>query len=442
VDAADVSLRGEIQQDIQLNMSPSHGQARRLMKLAAWRANPAWIATFQCNLRGLVAFGERFVRIEYPLLGINSVFEVDDFRFVIGEGGLLTGVTVQVHSMPEAAYSWNASQEQGDAPVSDQTESDDEIPVPAPPVVTFIGDAAELSFEPSPSQILLVEARWKRTSQSTWTQSGTLENTASTFTTPPLVANTSYEFQLRYVTERGLPGAWSASTVATSGSLPNALQGFSAAGGNGRATISMTTADIDLNINTIAIYRVPVGATLDKGAHFLTRISASGGQTLSHTDGDATRVNLLANPGFSVDANWTKTAGWTIGSGKATHALGVYGGIYQGVTLSAGTVYRIAYTILDYGAGAVQARLTGGTAVDGEWLWDNGQKRFKLTAGAGNNQFQVDASTDYGGSIDDVVLFAETLACAPQGIWDYYAIPENSALAEGPQSGPQTATII
>ncbi|MQX46605.1 phage tail protein [Sinorhizobium medicae] len=442
VDAEDVSVRGEIEQDIQLNMAPSHSQARRLMKLAAWRANPAWIATFQCNLRGLAAFGERFVRINYPLLGINSVFEVDDFRFVIDEGGLLAGVTIQVHSMPATAYSWDPDQEQGDAPVSENSETDDEIPVPDPPTVTFVGMAAELSFEPSPSPILNIEARWKRTNQSTWTESGVLANTASTFTTPALQENVEYEFQLRYVTERGLEGNWSVSALGTPSGDPAALDSFTAVGGLGRATLNFDTATVDGNLNTIAIYRVPFGQALNKTTHFLTRISAAPNDTIALTDGDPAPVNLLTNSGFSSDVGWTTTAGWAIANGKASHALGVYGGISQAVTLAAGTVYRIAYTILDYDAGALQTRLTGGTPVDGEWIWGNERKLLKLTAASGNTAFQVDASTDCGASINDAVIFAETGTCAPQGVWNYYAIPESAALLEGPASGPITATII
>ncbi len=103
IDAADVSARGEISTDMSFIMSPSHGQTRRLMKLALYRANPRWIGAFNCNLRGLAAVGKRFVRIRYPLFGINEVFEVQDFKFVIGEGGILQGVTLQVPAHWKAA---------------------------------------------------------------------------------------------------------------------------------------------------------------------------------------------------------------------------------------------------------------------------------------------------------------------------------------------------
>ena len=64
VDDDDVAARGEIISDKAFNMAPSHGQARRLMKLAAYRASPNWVGSFQCNMRGLAAFGERFIRIK------------------------------------------------------------------------------------------------------------------------------------------------------------------------------------------------------------------------------------------------------------------------------------------------------------------------------------------------------------------------------------------
>lgn len=213
-DEADVSERGEIAKDLQFTMAPSHSQARRLMKLAAYRANPNWVGTFQCNLRALAAIDQRFVRIQYPLFGINSVFEVQDLRFNLGEGGLLTGVTLQVQSMPSAAYQWDASQE-GTAPVYDESEGSDGVPTPDAPTVDFVGSAAELTFSPSPSILLFYQVRFKATAGSEWTQSGNLANDASSFVTDALTASTQYEFQLRFVTEKGRTGNWSSSATAT-----------------------------------------------------------------------------------------------------------------------------------------------------------------------------------------------------------------------------------
>jgi hypothetical protein len=213
VDEADVLERGEIAKDVQFNMAPSHSQARRLMKLEWFRANPSWVGTFTCNLRGLAAFGERFVRIRYPLFGINSVFEVQDFRFVLGEGGIVRGVTLQVQSMPETAYQWDPEQE-GTAPVSNHTKVDDELPIPSPPKVAFKpGPVANLTFPPSPSPILSYQVRTKKRSDAEWQVSGPLENKATSFATAQLAHDTEYEFQLAFATERGRLGGWSARTV-------------------------------------------------------------------------------------------------------------------------------------------------------------------------------------------------------------------------------------
>lgn len=214
-DEASVDERGEEVKDVQLNMAPSHSQARRLMKLEWFRANPSWVGTFNTNLMGLAAFGERFIRIQYPLFGINSVFEMMDFKFIIGEGGILQGATIQVQSMPQSAYQWDISQE-GHAPVSDHTEVDDALPVPDAPTVLFSVDTARLSFPPTNNLLLSYMVRWKRTDEEGWTVAGPLANDAESFSTPVLLAETEYEFQLAYRTEKGRVGAYSPSAIATS----------------------------------------------------------------------------------------------------------------------------------------------------------------------------------------------------------------------------------
>lgn len=193
-DEADVSERGEEAKDVQFNMAPSHSQARRLMKLEWFRANPNWVGTFNTNLMGLAAFGERLIGIQYPLFGINSVFEVLDFKFILGEGGILQGATIQVQSMTDTAYQWDTSQE-GTAPVSDETTSDDDLPVPdAPDVLIIAGPAAELSFPPTGNILLNYMVRWKKTADTEWRVAGPLENDAESFETPTLSALTQYEF--------------------------------------------------------------------------------------------------------------------------------------------------------------------------------------------------------------------------------------------------------
>jgi len=214
-DEIDVLEHGEEAKDVQFNMAPSHSQARRLMKLEWFRANPNWVGTFNTNLMGLAAFGERFIRIQYPLFGINSVFEVLDFKFIIGEGGILQGATVQVQSMPQAAYLWDISQE-GTAPASDSSQVDDDLPVPdAPDVLMKDGPIAELTFPPSSNLILSYMVRWKKTADTDWTTVGPLDNKAESYRTPLLADATEYEFQMALRTEKGRVGSYGPSAVET-----------------------------------------------------------------------------------------------------------------------------------------------------------------------------------------------------------------------------------
>lgn len=209
IDVADVAARGEISVDMAYICAPSHGQARRLMKLAAYRANPSWVGTFQCNLGALAAFGKRFIRITYAPLSIDEVFEIQDFRLDIVNGDILAGCTLQVISMPEEAYDWNAASEEGTAPLAEETEDDSEIPVPGNFEVEPVGSIARLTFDAPPSDDLRTEGRFRMVGEVDWTPISI--STGATSVDVPIVAATDYEFQVRYVSAVGSPGDWTAS---------------------------------------------------------------------------------------------------------------------------------------------------------------------------------------------------------------------------------------
>lgn len=251
IDDADVALRGEIANETSFMLSPSHGQTRRLMKLAAYRANPNWVGSFQCNLKGLAAFGKRFVRVTYPLFGIDEVFEVTDFRFDIGEGGILTGVTLQVSSMPEEAYEWDAATEEGTGPVYEETIVDNTVPVPTGfnfsyDRITVGGSLVPygiLLFDAAPSESLRVEGRYKLTSASEWNVVAVAEG-ATEAQTNALSDGATYEAQVRHVTLTGRIGAWTASDTITPVAdevAPSVVTGVSKTGGVGIVDINWTS---------------------------------------------------------------------------------------------------------------------------------------------------------------------------------------------------------
>jgi hypothetical protein len=252
IDDADVALRGEIATDKQFNMAPSHGQARRLMKLAYYRANPSWVGVFQCNLRALAVFGKRFVRITYPLFGINEVFEIQDFKFVIGEGGILTGVSLLVQSMPSTAYDWDAATEEGTAPISEVTSVDKTIPNPTGFSfgVTRITVGSQqvpygiLTFDASPSDALIIQAQYKKVSDTDWLVVPVSKGANSAQTPGALSDGVQYEAQVRFVTLTGRTGAWTTPslkvTPVADPTAPGVVTSVSKTGGTGQVTINWT----------------------------------------------------------------------------------------------------------------------------------------------------------------------------------------------------------
>ena len=116
VDDADVAERGEYATDIDLFCSPSHGQTRRLMKLAAARLNPRWVGILQCNIKALPVMGERYVTVVLPELGINETFEVAGVQLVIIDGSILHALTIRVASLSSDAYDWDVVAELGAPP--------------------------------------------------------------------------------------------------------------------------------------------------------------------------------------------------------------------------------------------------------------------------------------------------------------------------------------
>ncbi|TPI39396.1 fibronectin type III domain-containing protein [Mesorhizobium sp. B3-1-9] len=229
IDEDDVALRGEIAKDVPFNMAPSHSQARRLMKLEAYRANPSWVGVFQCNLRAMAAFGKRFVRITYPLFGIDEVFEVQDFRFNVADGGILTGVSLQVQSMPSQAYDWNAAAEEGTAPISEETTVDKTIPLPTGfsfgvSRITVGGQQVPygvLAFDASPSDALIIQGQYKKVSDADW-QVVPISDDATTANTTALSDGVQYEAQVRFITLTGREGAWTPSQFVTPVADPTA----------------------------------------------------------------------------------------------------------------------------------------------------------------------------------------------------------------------------
>jgi hypothetical protein len=453
VDEDDVADRGEIVSDKAFNASPSHGQTRRLMKLAAYRANPSWTGTIQCNLKALAAFGHRFVRIQYPYFDIDEVFEVVDFRFDIGDGNILQSVTLQVQSMPQEAYEWDAETEEGTAPIAEATggsgytETAGTLTVDI--VRVLVGGVsipyADLSWPAVVTESLVAAPQYKRSSSSSWIDIALPEEGATEVRSPAL-ADDTYDF--RYQLRKAGGGVVDSSLTVTESVVaddvaPAALTSFGATGGQlGHADFSIVTP-ADSHLHHINVYEVPTGVALDKNVHTKITIPAATGTSFGYVRGDATPVNLATNGDFAVGSGWTLAAGWTIGSNVLNAAAGSATTAQQSLAGSwtAGNYLRYQYEATR-SAGQVLLMLTGGATSNGGLVTTTSTKRERIPFNTGNNTIGWIKDAAFVGTIDNLVYFKETPTCAPQGVWDYYPFPANVSDVEGPGATPVTGIVI
>jgi len=159
-------------------------------------------------------------------------------------------------------------------------------------------------------------------------------------------------------------------------------------------------------------------------------------QSYSLTVGDTTRASLL-----SVSA-WTTDAGWALVGGEATHTPGTADAISQALAATAGKYYRIGYTVDGRTAGNVHPRLIGGSDRPGVTVSADGAVTDRIQAVTGNDTIEWVASSDFDGSVTDLVAYLETSACLGAGTHYVWLEPVNADGVPGPVSGPYTLEIV
>ena len=226
--------------------------------------------------------------------------------------------------------------------------------------------------------------------------------------------------------------------------LPAALEAaaITVTGGLGHASVTLGAAS-DANTTQVQLYRVPDGETLNPATHGVgAPFAVTFGATTTHIDGDATRINLLGDPGFDTGTGWTLDANWAVSGGEAAHTPGVADDILQALTLTPGKTYRMATDVSGRSAGSVTPKLFGGTEQAGTAISANGDALDALTAVTGNTGFGFAASSDFDGALNDATLFEDTGATAPAGTFEYWLEPLNEDGNPGPMAGPYTAHIV
>lgn len=210
--------------------------------------------------------------------------------------------------------------------------------------------------------------------------------------------------------------------------------------GLGHVVIQISSGDPATD--SVQVFRTAFGATLDTDADLIGSIDVSFVSSTSFVDGDATRVDRVVAGDMSDAGSWTAGGGWVIASGEATHTPGVASTLLQAQSFTAGKSYRVAITVADATVGSVTVQLAGGTTETGDPITDNGQSLFELDAQTGNNTLEIVASSDFDGSVTEIILYEESAACAPQGTFSYRFAAVNREGFASEVSSPVTTTIV
>lgn len=160
----------------------------------------------------------------------------------------------------------------------------------------------------------------------------------------------------------------------------------------------------------------PVGRMLDKSGNgnHATWATATAKPTYA---GQVAQLGAekLTNGTFDADTNWSKGAGWAIGSGVATITAAT-SFLTQAQSLTPGKLYQVTLTISGRTGGTLTPQFTGGTTVAGPAFNANGTYTVLMRAESGNTTFAL-----RGGSatlsVDNVSLKEVTEFAAPYGLY-------------------------
>ncbi len=242
------------------------------------------------------------------------------------------------------------------------------------------------------------------------------------------------EWQVQAISQGGVGSLYTdvaTTTIPEPIGAPDPIVSASVVPGLGNASLVLATP-ADERVAEVRIYRGNT-ATFGTANLVATLAGVLPSSSYAHVDGDATRANLVLDPGFDDGADWSTGTGWSIASGKATKVPGVASDLEQATALTEDKTYRYRVILADRTAGDVTIRLTGGSAVNGPDLATNGTALGSLVADAGNDTLTFAADSDFDGSLDGIVLFEQSATSLVQGAHFYFITTVN---ADGLESAP------
>lgn len=318
LDQDSIDRNGTESSQVKLRFVPSEGQAQRIARYTLKRGNPTWSGRIRGTLALLDAWGERWVRLQLAELEIDQIFEITSMRLD------RTTMTAEMEvTSYDGWWNWNAATDEADpAPIPDDGEEDDDMPVPGGVSVAIEHRAINgqsyaaigvISWTPPTRSVFVGQVRYRPvfpepTPPGPW-QFLTAEQDESTASTPPLVDGQGYEGQARFLGPRRTASDWSDSVLFTAVAdpiAPTSPVGLTAQANTpatGQVTVTATQPN-DPRAAMLRFYRnssnvFPGGSPL-AGPYF-----AGAGSTRSFVD----------TPGagdwyyFATSSNWSNVAG-------------------------------------------------------------------------------------------------------------------------------------
>lgn len=440
-------------------------QARRLGKRDWLRLQQKVKGSIDVRLSGINAVYSRWVRLETPnrLPRLNGKL-IENRRSILAitRGGF----SMDIVQNPDDIDAWNPATDEGAQPPVPVEPNASTVPTPVINLVQAKTNSGSVYIRvviidpDDPSLTPLVRYRLADNgtgNPGTWVEQSFPDALPGVPVVGYIELNTNVvpsdkllDVQAAFRTSGGATSDWSATAnvVSTSDPVaPAALTAFTqtaAVPHLGNAVFSVTTPN-DSHIKSVKLYRKATGSGLNIAvdAPFAT-LTVSASATYAYTDGDTTRTNMLSNSDFAAAAPPPILGtGWTVSAGKANHAAGSTSNLsWTGMTITTGATYRYGFLVDSIsGVGAAhRAALSGGGGVVSGSITGTGQKLGSLVATT-NTGYAIEGNSTTVSQIDNAVLFAQTVTCAPQGVWDYYAVPFNGSDVDGTPSGPVTVTI-
>lgn len=195
-------------QDLTLPWCPSPYQAQRLAKAVLRQLRPDWQGTIKTNLNGLRCSGDPVVRIVYPELGIDAVFEL------ISQPKLdIETMTVTLSVRSYAPDTWSmAPEEIGEMGTASGITSSYTAPDPENLEASVATLDVTVSWDTLTDEIAYDnEAQWRphdadpSHAEDGWTATATVSSGTAMFT---VLAPGFFDFRCRRVSSRGFLSAW------------------------------------------------------------------------------------------------------------------------------------------------------------------------------------------------------------------------------------------